>query len=191
MEVTRESIIAALEAVSAPGVGVTENCGGAIMAYGVCVYWDDQDPGSEGWFAKLYGMDHETGIYQDGSEDGACIDDAEDLAYVVAHVAAQTAEMLAADDGEETEAELSDLLARLTPVDLVLVEGFKDYPHDKIEVYRESVGKPLLAKRDPNVVAVASDVRPPGLGVPVLDLDDADAVAAFIIRHQQLTSRVA
>jgi len=98
MQVTRDSIIAALEAVSAHGIGVTETSDGAIMAYGARVYWDDQDPGSEGWWAKLYDMDHETCIYQDGSEDGVCIDDAEDLAYVAAHVAAQTAEMLAADD---------------------------------------------------------------------------------------------
>jgi molybdopterin-guanine dinucleotide biosynthesis protein B len=90
-----------------------------------------------------------------------------------------------------SEAELSELLDRLTPVDLVLVEGFKDYPHDKVEVYRESLGKPLLAEHDPNVVAVASDVRPPGLAVPVLGLDDVDAIAQFIMRHQQLTSRVA
>jgi molybdopterin-guanine dinucleotide biosynthesis protein B len=91
----------------------------------------------------------------------------------------------------DSEAGLTDLLARLTPVDLVLVEGFKDYPHDKIEIYRESVGKPLRAGNDPNVVAVASDRPLAGLGVPVLDLDDADAIAEFIIRHQELTSRVA
>ena len=91
----------------------------------------------------------------------------------------------------DSEAGLTDLLARLTPVDLVLVEGFKDYPHDKIEIYRESVGKPLRAGSDPNVVAVASDRPLAGLGVPVLDLDDADAIAEFIIRHQELTSRVA
>jgi len=109
MTVTRESIIAALEAVSAHGIGVTEACDGAIMAYGARVYWDDQDSANEGWWAKLYDVDHETGIYQDGSEDGVCIDDAEDLAYVAAHVAAhvaaQTAEMLAAADEEEDEAE--------------------------------------------------------------------------------------
>ncbi len=91
----------------------------------------------------------------------------------------------------ESEAELTDLLARLTPVDLVLVEGFRDYPHDKIEIYRESLGKPLLAGNDSNVVAVASEGPLSGLAVPVLDLDDADAIAEFIIRHQELTSRVA
>jgi molybdopterin-guanine dinucleotide biosynthesis protein B len=92
---------------------------------------------------------------------------------------------------EEFETPLPDLLARLTPVDLVLVEGFRDYPHTKIEIYRESLGKPLLASDDPNVVAVASDTAVAGLDVPVLDLDDENAIAEFIIRHQTLTSRVA
>jgi molybdopterin-guanine dinucleotide biosynthesis protein B len=92
---------------------------------------------------------------------------------------------------EEFEAPLPDLLARLSPVDLVLVEGFRDYPHAKIEIWRESVGKPMLAGNDPNVVAVASDTAVAGLDVPVLHLDDENAIAEFIIRHQELTSRVA
>jgi molybdopterin-guanine dinucleotide biosynthesis protein MobB len=81
------------------------------------------------------------------------------------------------------EAELDDLLARMTPVDLVLVEGFRDAPHDKLEVYRSDSGRPLLAPDDPHIVAVASDVPLDGLAVPVLPLDDVDGLAAFVLRH--------
>lgn len=78
------------------------------------------------------------------------------------------------------EAELDDLIARMTPVDLLLIEGFKSYPHAKIEVYREANGKPLLAASDPRIVAVASDVALPSLRVPRFDIDDVSAIAAFI-----------
>jgi len=89
------------------------------------------------------------------------------------------------------EATLPDLLARLSAVDLVLVEGFKTHPHDKIEVHRQAVGQALLAASDPNVIAVASDAPLPGLGLTRLDIDDAGAIAEFIIRHQRRASRVA
>lgn len=79
------------------------------------------------------------------------------------------------------EASLDDLIARMTPVDLLLIEGFKSYPHPKIEVYREANGKPLLGPSDPHVVAVASDVGLPGLRVPRFSLDDVSAIAAFIM----------
>src|SRR5881227_1870807 len=57
----------------------------------------------------------------------------------------------------EREWTLDRLLERLSPVDLVLVEGFKTQPHPKLEVYRAAVGKPLLHPQDRNVVAIASD----------------------------------
>ena len=89
------------------------------------------------------------------------------------------------------EAALPDLLARMSPVDLVLVEGFKSHRHDKIEVWRRSVGQPLLAADDPKVIAVAADADIEGLGLPRLDLNDAGAIAEFIVRHQAAASRVA
>jgi len=89
------------------------------------------------------------------------------------------------------EALLAELLARMTPVDLVLVEGFKSAPHDKIEVWRRAVGQPLLAASDPHVVAVASDAPVDGTALPRLDLDDAGAIAEFIIAHDARASRVA
>jgi molybdopterin-guanine dinucleotide biosynthesis protein B len=86
---------------------------------------------------------------------------------------------------------LAGLLARMTPVDLVLVEGFKREAHPKIEVWRETVGQPLLAANDRHIVAVASDVPVAGLAVPRLDLNDAGAVADFILRHDAARSQVA
>jgi len=78
------------------------------------------------------------------------------------------------------EPALDDLLAKLSPVDLVLVEGWKHGSHPKLEVHRPANGTPLLAADDPLVLAVASDAALPDLAVPVLPLDDADAVADFV-----------
>jgi molybdopterin-guanine dinucleotide biosynthesis adapter protein len=84
------------------------------------------------------------------------------------------------------EAPFDDLVARMTPVDLLLVEGFKDLPFDKLEVHRPVLGKPLLCRDNPRIVAVASDATLPGLTLPVLPLDDAAAIARFILRACQL-----
>lgn len=81
----------------------------------------------------------------------------------------------------QPEFTMSELLSRLSPVDLVLVEGFRDWPHPRIEVHRPALGKPLLCPDDPRVVAVASDRPLEGLAVPVLDLDDAARIADFIL----------
>ncbi|MGP3697840.1 molybdopterin-guanine dinucleotide biosynthesis protein B [Rhodobacter sp. NSM] len=75
---------------------------------------------------------------------------------------------------------LATILDRMAPVDLVLVEGGKSEPHPKIEVFRQTNGKELIQPGDPWVRAVASDVAL-SLSVPVLDLDDAEAVADFIL----------
>lgn len=78
---------------------------------------------------------------------------------------------------------MDDLLGRLGPCDLVLVEGFRDWPHPKIEVHRPALGKPLLAADDPTIVAVASDAALEGWPVPRLVLDDTAAIAAFIVER--------
>jgi molybdopterin-guanine dinucleotide biosynthesis protein B len=80
------------------------------------------------------------------------------------------------------------LIAHMTPVDLVIIEGFKAHPHDKLEVYRASVGKPLLYPDDPRVVALASDAPVAGLALPMLDIDDIAAIADFIVMHTGLGS---
>jgi len=73
------------------------------------------------------------------------------------------------------------LVARMAPVDILLVEGFKRHAHDKIEIHRPAVGKPLLAPDDPHIVAVASDAALAGLRVPLLDLGDTKAIADFVV----------
>ena len=77
---------------------------------------------------------------------------------------------------------LEALLASLSAVDLVLVEGFKRYAQPKIEIYRKENGKPRLHLDDPNIVAVASDVRF-DIALPQFDLDDYDAVTTFILKY--------
>lgn len=79
------------------------------------------------------------------------------------------------------EPSLTELLARLSPVDLVLVEGFKRHRHRKLEVHRPSGGRTVLAREDPDIVGVASDAVLSSLAVPVLDLDDVPAIAAFVL----------
>ena len=80
---------------------------------------------------------------------------------------------------------LDELLAHLSPVDLVLVEGFKGERHAKIEVHRHETGKPLLATQDDSVIALAADWRPDDVTVPVFALDDIEAIADFIVRYQR------
>jgi molybdopterin-guanine dinucleotide biosynthesis adapter protein len=78
---------------------------------------------------------------------------------------------------DEAEPPLADVLAKLSPVDLVIVEGFKRHAHPKLEVYRAAVGKPLLHPDDDCIVAVATDAPLPQAEVPVLMLDDRESVA--------------
>jgi len=80
------------------------------------------------------------------------------------------------------EPSLDELMARMSPVDLLLVEGFKRQPHPKLEVHRPSLGKPLIYPDDPHVVAIASD-EAFAAPLPLLPLGDAGAVAAFITDH--------
>lgn len=81
-----------------------------------------------------------------------------------------------------TEPGLSDLLARLSPVDLVLIEGYKREAHPKIEAHRAQAGTPLIALDDASIRAVASDV-PLDLDRPVFDLDDTTTIADFILHE--------
>ncbi len=78
------------------------------------------------------------------------------------------------------EPSLEELLARLSPVDLVLIEGYKRDSHPKVEAFRAETGNSLIATDDPTVRAVASDT-PMVLDRPVFDLNDTKAVADFIL----------
>ncbi len=83
----------------------------------------------------------------------------------------------------EAEPASADLIRQMTPVDLLLIEGFKNETHDKLEVHRPALGKPPLYPGDPNIVAVASDADIAGLTLPRLDLNDAETIADFIAAH--------
>lgn len=95
---------------------------------------------------------------------------------------------------DEPEPTLDSLLTRLSPVDLVIVEGFKREPHDKLEVYRPDLGKPMLAAEDPDIVALLTDkaIETKGLhaGPQRLDLNDIPAIADFIERHCGLENKL-
>jgi molybdopterin-guanine dinucleotide biosynthesis protein MobB len=78
------------------------------------------------------------------------------------------------------EPPLAQVIARLTPVDLVLIEGYKRDSHPKIEVWRAEAGHDLMKTGDPTIRAVATDSALPPLGVPRLDLNDTGQIADFI-----------
>jgi molybdopterin-guanine dinucleotide biosynthesis adapter protein len=83
----------------------------------------------------------------------------------------------------EAEPTLPALLRKASPVDLVLVEGYKGESHPKLEVYRAANGKPLLHPGDPAIVAVASDTPLSGVRIPVLDLNDIEGITDILLRH--------
>lgn len=88
-------------------------------------------------------------------------------------------------DGEPP---LADLLTHLSPVDLVLVEGFKAYPFAKIEIFRPASGKPPIWPDQPDIVAVASDAELPGCDRKVLALDRPEEIAGFILNWMAATA---
>lgn len=82
----------------------------------------------------------------------------------------------------EDEAGLDDVLARLSYADLALIEGFKRYPHPKLEVFRPRHGREPLWPQDDSILAVVSDQAAlVGLDRPLLPLEDAAAVATFLL----------
>ncbi|MBZ0104926.1 MAG: molybdopterin-guanine dinucleotide biosynthesis protein B [Sulfuricella denitrificans] len=87
----------------------------------------------------------------------------------------------------EAEPALSDHLARLSPCDLVLVEGFKQEAIPKLEIHRYANGKPLLYPQDPHIIAVASDVALEA-PLPSFGLNDPAGIAGFILLHTGLNS---
>jgi molybdopterin-guanine dinucleotide biosynthesis adapter protein len=92
---------------------------------------------------------------------------------------------------EEAEWDLPDLLQKLAPVDLVLVEGFKRDAFPKLEIHRAANGKPLIHPDDPHIIAIASDVQLPQARVPVVDLDDIERISDVLLRHATPLQRAA
>ena len=84
----------------------------------------------------------------------------------------------------EGEPSLDELIARMTPVDLLLVEGFKWHAHPKLEIHRPEIGKPLLLNDDPEIIAIASDCKLANLSVPVFELNDIIGIADFIVNKR-------
>ncbi len=84
---------------------------------------------------------------------------------------------------EELEWNMADLVAKMSPVDLVLVEGFKRDAFPKLEIHRAENGKPLLYPDDPHIVAVACDTALPSAKIPVVDLNDIDKIADLLLKH--------
>ncbi len=98
------------------------------------------------------------------------------------------------ENRSDPEPDVATLKAHMSEVDLLIIEGFKRETHEKIEVYRPALGNPLLAESDPQVVAIASDGPVPEAetlrgGVAVLDLNDIEALADFIVEHCGLRVR--
>ena len=83
---------------------------------------------------------------------------------------------------EEPEWDLGALVAKMSPVDLVVVEGFKRDAFPKLEIHRAANGKPLIHPEDPHIVAIASDVALPQAKVPIVDLNDIDAIADLLLK---------
>ncbi len=81
---------------------------------------------------------------------------------------------------DEEEPSLTELLTRLSAVDLVLVEGYKRDAHPKVEAHRSVTGNPLIAPEDSTIRAVASDT-PLDLSIPVFDLNNTVQIADFIL----------
>ena len=88
----------------------------------------------------------------------------------------------------EGDVMLDELLARLAPCDLVLVEGFKQEPVPKLEVYRPENGKPPLFPERSDIVAIATDVDL-ATDLPQLPLNDYVAIADFVMQTMQLQER--
>ena len=89
----------------------------------------------------------------------------------------------------EDEPKLADILARMAPADIVIVEGYKREGHRKIEARRrEARSREPLSPSDPNIVAVAADSPQAGEPLPVFDIDDVGAIADFVERDTGLSA---
>ncbi|MBI3433562.1 MAG: molybdopterin-guanine dinucleotide biosynthesis protein B [Proteobacteria bacterium] len=88
------------------------------------------------------------------------------------------------------EPPLAALLAKLSPVDLVIVEGYKAQPHPKLEVFRAANGKPFLHPQDDCIVAIASDMALDDAVLPVIDLNDIEKIAAVLLAESTPLARL-
>jgi molybdopterin-guanine dinucleotide biosynthesis protein B len=82
----------------------------------------------------------------------------------------------------EPEPGLDEQIKRMSPCDLLLIEGFKRFPLPKLEIYRVANGKPLLHPEDPHIVAIAADA-PLATELPRFELNEYDRIAEFILAY--------
>jgi molybdopterin-guanine dinucleotide biosynthesis protein B len=85
----------------------------------------------------------------------------------------------------EAEATLEEQIARMSPCDLLLIEGYKYYPLPKLEIFRAASGNPFLHPEDEHIVALATDT-PVQSSLPQFGLEDYDAIAAFVLDTVEL-----
>ena len=84
------------------------------------------------------------------------------------------------------EPNLAELLSKLSPVDLVLVEGFKNEPCLKMEAYRSENNSMPLGQSANDIIAIASNTKHPNLNLPIFDLDDTSEIANFVLKKVNL-----
>jgi molybdopterin-guanine dinucleotide biosynthesis protein MobB len=98
-------------------------------------------------------------------------------------IASSKRQALMTENALPQEPRLEELITRLDldNLDLVLVEGFKQVPFPKIELHRQALGKTLLYPQDPDIIALASDHPTDCRELPLLDINDSAAIAAFIV----------
>jgi molybdopterin-guanine dinucleotide biosynthesis protein B len=93
---------------------------------------------------------------------------------------------------DEPEPSIYDLLQKMSPVDLVLIEGFKAAQHTRIEVFRHGVGKPPLHPDNPQIAGIVSDTPFPYAGRPVVHIDDVEGVVELVLaRAERLETMLA
>lgn len=91
---------------------------------------------------------------------------------------------------EAPEPTIYELIAKMSPADFVLIEGFKWAQHARIEVYRREVGKPPFHPENPYVVGIVSDVAFPEAGRPVVDINDVEGVVELILAKAETLETV-
>ena len=94
------------------------------------------------------------------------------------------------DKPQESEPDLQDLLGYINPedIDLVLVEGFKQWPFPKIELHRPALGKALIFPDDDNIIAIAHDLADDAelagkTDIPRLDINNVEQIVEFVLNY--------
>ncbi|CAA7621405.1 Molybdopterin-guanine dinucleotide biosynthesis adapter protein [Candidatus Terasakiella magnetica] len=90
---------------------------------------------------------------------------------------------------DQPELDMEALIARMSPVDLLLVEGFRKWPHRRLEVWRAETGKPPCFPEDELIVAMVSDKTVADCPLLQLDIGDVDAIGRLILAETGLEER--